>query len=610
MGELVLGPHNGVSIKGTRPRRPKGFRKVLEQEQAQNSTSISLNTQFVPPAALISGLPGGGSNWTIDQLPNNHYRITIPNFREIANFLHVLRCVAEGTPYADTVLTDSAKRTHHRIAVLPYIRYHSELYARSIWRPRDLTSWNNFQFLLGHIVDGCVDTFVQCMNHYYPVRPRRLWLEWSSTLSDPTKNLLALSISAYWCRHLFIHHLPAALSNFHESEVLHAIQYKLTLLAQEALSECFDEPAYDHVLSICLLNMTTLLSIEQKAKYHTLAVTMAHDLNIKPRKNKNDDNSDEAELANRLWWYLFQIDYILFESGAISKSLLTPNSDDPEVLGRLLGPMPCSLDDYSENAGALRWSHTLKLWISRMRLVQEVENNTDAMESLYEQVENTMKTWSSELPRELKIDCTTGQDDLDELRLALCLERCTNHGLLLYHFCPPPRETLVLNGLSRHAVFAMISCATEFIRLRGTVVSFAPCQTFPGDLLRMVDVLLYCLEYKDAVVVNQARRGLMAARNLLGNMAEVKWQDDVCLSMVAKVENALSRHEDPVTPAPATTTITNERSSASPTFKLYNGVMMFDKNFSPRPDFYNPSTLDIGDRIIFEDFPPSSSLSE
>lgn len=52
-------------------------------------------------------------------------------------------------------------------------------------------------------------------------------------------------------------------------------------------------------------------------------------------------------------------------------------------------------------------------------------------------------------------------------------------------------------------------------------------------------MLISCLKYDDPTIVSRARLGLMRALRLLKCMAEIKWHDHICTSMLKKIERLL-----------------------------------------------------------------------
>ncbi|KAG0174662.1 hypothetical protein DFQ30_003425 [Apophysomyces sp. BC1015] len=585
MAELVLGPHNGVLIKGTRPRRPK-LRKLskLKKSTQDDDAADSPPTLTISPS--ISQL-APSDQWTIQQTSKNEYRITIRSVHDVTDLIHALGQMAfDSTAHnVSPSVTDEAKdkailRRHS--APLPYLFYHSELYSNVFWKPA--VEWPRLQSVLPGLLDDCMHYFIECMNHYYPVRPRQLLVQWYSSLETPANDALVLAVAAFWVRHVFIHHPSITLRNLHDGHVLDAVQLKLAAMARDILADCFDVPHVHHIYALCLLNMTTALPVEQKALYHTIAVRLATALNIKPLTYPS---TDQEELDNRLWWYLFQIDHFLHESGAISCSMLHPTSDNHEALTQLLRPHPCSLDDPDERTGIDVWSNVLKIWLMRRRLVREIDSADPAderrMTKLYSKTIQEIERWSQELPETLKPQTALDPNNygrMAEACLTISMERCTNLGLLLHRFLPADNT---LTSLQRQAVLTMVDSSTELISMRQSVLSMAACQTWPGDLKR----------YDDTVILTRSKLGLMRAIRLLRSMAEVRWQDDICVSMITKIENILLPAESE-----------SQRRSIKIANNLYEGVMMFDRDLQPRAQYYNPTTSDpnnaLDDITIFE----------
>ncbi|CAO3647896.1 unnamed protein product [Cunninghamella echinulata] len=443
---------------------------------------------------------------------------------------------------------------------LPYIHFHSELYTKSI--SSSAKDWPRFDSILPILLDDCVYNFMTCMNHYFPVQPKNLLISWYSSLTDPASDPLVLSIAVFWSRHVFIHHPMAQLKNIYDSTILDAVQIKLAMMAREALANCFDEPHVHHIFALCLCNMTNTVSLQQKATNHMLAVRMASTLGIKPlRKDDNNNNNnnnsnsnsnnkqctkknDEAELSNRLWWYLFQIDHFLTESGTISCSMLDPPSDDFNALSKLKTPSVCSLDEPDEIAGVHVWSNVLKIWMIRRRILKTIStinpHNEYKLSQLYDHALQELEQWTNNLPDMLKPETALTPDHFSkyaEASLTISMEKCTYIGLISLRLLP--RDGRVLTQLQHRAVLKMINSSIELITTRQSVVSFAPCQTWPGDLKRSVQMLISCLKYGDPTIVSRSRLGLMRALRLLKSLAEVKWHDHICTSMLRKIERLL-----------------------------------------------------------------------
>lgn len=325
--------------------------------------------------------------WSIEKYDGQHYRINIHSIHDITDFIQALSKMSLDSSmqaqFNDLNILSQSPRSNYsedehlntaqpivkwKPIDLPYIHFHSELYAKSV--SSLVKDWPRFNSVLPILLDDCVYTFMTCMNHYFPVQPKSLLVSWYSALTDPSSDPLVLSIAAYWVRHVFIHHPMAQLKNIYDSTILDAVQTKLTIMARDALANCFDEPHVHHIYALCLCNMTCTVTLEQKATNHMLAVRMAAALGIKPLQieNNNNNNSyksnnnninnnhskkndDENEILSRLWWYLFQIDHFLTESGTISCSMLDPPSDDYISLSKLKTPSVCSLDEPGEIAG-------------------------------------------------------------------------------------------------------------------------------------------------------------------------------------------------------------------------------------------------------------------
>lgn len=249
--------------------------------------------------------------------------------------------------------------------------------------------------------------------------------------------------------------------------------------------------------------MTNNIPTEQKAIWHTVAVRMAMTLMIRPRQiNGNETDEVKAELENRTWWYLFHVDHFLLESGTISNSLLLPASDDHDALLSLLRPTPCpSIDGPDEVLGALVWNNVLKLWLTRRKLVKEIEQEIENSEDndqksvqLMNKVFQVLNQWQMELPQELRLASIPEQPTLQDIQkmdnnklfqLEACyvisMERCTNMNLLMRLFFPQNYSTTTSSSTTeplkfwqRKAIMTVVECSIEFVRIRGTLVQFAP----------------------------------------------------------------------------------------------------------------------------------------
>ncbi|KAI8340731.1 hypothetical protein BC941DRAFT_418037 [Chlamydoabsidia padenii] len=511
----------------------------------------------------------------------------------------------------------------------------------------DNQEWPRFVSILPVLLDDCVHTFITCMNHYFPVRPKRLLVQWYSSLADPSSDPLVLSIASFWVRHVFIHHPMAQLKHIFDPTILDTVQSKLARMAREALAECFDEPHVYSIYSLCLCNMTTALPLEQKATNHMLAVRMAAALGIRPL-TVNDSitgvENDRAELDSRLWWYLFQIDHFLTESGTISCSMLDPPSDDYEALSKLRLPTICTLDEMDEAAGVHVWSNVLKIWMIRRRITTTIEtvdpHDEKRLTSIYDSALQEIDEWSKQLPPMLQPDVALDSQhfaNLAEACLTVSMEKCTDIALISLRLLP--RDGRVLTQLQRRAVLTMIDNSIELITTRQSVMAFTKCQTWPGDLKRSVEMLMSCLKYGDPVVASRSRIGLMRAARMLRSMAEVRWHDHICTAMLAKIEQILSvadeQHNGTCIDLVGLDTGNNktitgneddkesstrpqqgnqqsrfipvtghEKYSIKIANNLYEGIMMLNRDMQPRAQYYNPNittphdTFD--DLIVFE----------
>ncbi|ORZ13558.1 hypothetical protein BCR42DRAFT_418554 [Absidia repens] len=514
------------------------------------------------------------ARWTIDQYDNQQYRINIHSMQDITDFIHTLgqlslhssmqsqvmdlkylsqpslfRYGKSNTIGGSTATSDELQVQKWEPMNLPYIHFHSELYAQTTFMANQ--EWPRFVSILPVLLDDCVHRFITCMNHYFPVRPKRLLVQWYSSLFDPASDPLVLSIASFWVRHVFIHHPMAQLKHLFDPTILDTVQSKLARMAREALAECFDEPHVHHIYALCLCNMTTALPLEQKATNHMLAVRMAAALDIKPLRATTTTTTtvplddDQAELNSRLWWYLFQIDHFLTESGTISCSGLDPPSDDYEALSKLRLPTVCSLDETDEIAGVHVWSNVLKIWMIRRRITMTIESvdpdDENTLAKLYDHALEEIGQWSKELPSMLQPDVALDPEhfsNLAEACLTVSMERCTDVALISLRLLP--RDGRVLTQLQRRAVMTMIDSSIELITTRQSVVAFTRCQTWPGDLKRSVEMLMSCLKYGDSVVTSRSRIGLMRAARMLRSMAEVRWHDHICTAMLTKIEQILS----------------------------------------------------------------------
>ncbi|KAI9308107.1 hypothetical protein BJ944DRAFT_246852 [Cunninghamella echinulata] len=511
--------------------------------------------------------------WSIEKYDGQHYCINIHSIHDITDFIHTLSKMSlDSSMQAQfndlNILSQSSRlpanekypiNTNQPAVVkwepidLPYIHFHSELYTKYI--SSSAKDWPRFDSILPILLDDCVYSFMTCMNHYFPVQPKNLLISWYSSLTNPASDPLVLSIAVYWVRHVFIHHPMAQLKNVYNSTILDTVQTKLAMMTREALSNCFDEPHVHHIFALCLWNMTNTVSLQQKATNHMLAVRMASTLGIKPLWKDDNNNSndyskqctkkdDEAELSNRLWWYLFQIDHFLTESGTISCSMLDPPSDDFNALSKLKIPSVCSLDEPDEIAGVHVWSNVLKIWMIRRRILKAIStinpHNEYKLSQLYDHALQELEQWTNNLPDMLKPEMALTPEHFSkyaEASLTISMEKCTYIGLISLRLLP--RDGRVLTQLQHRAVLKMIDSSIELITTRQSVVAFAPCQTWPGDLKRSVQMLISCLKYGDPTIVSRSRLGLMRALRLLKSLAEVKWHDHICTSMLRKIERLL-----------------------------------------------------------------------
>jgi hypothetical protein len=180
-----------------------------------------------------------------------------------------------------------------------------------------------------------------------------------------------------------------------------------------------------------------------------------------------------------------------------------------------------------------------------------------------------------------------------------------------------------LKGWKRDAVMAVVECSIEFVRIRGTLVQFSPCQTWPGDLKRTVEMLISCMQFNDSEVVVRSQLCLMRALRVLRCYEELQWRDDTCMELIMQIEQALEpaagaynfEHntidssllyydEDKSFLQPPSTSL-NKKKKKTPAHSL-DGVMLFDRNLQPRNQYYQPpASMDPQDQlsrmIVFED---------
>lgn len=593
MSEFVLGPHNGLHINGTKPRRPKRRKNkdplaipTLELDP-ENSNPRKQKTHgerpptpvsvAAPPSALDPESPPKSStlveseHWSLRQTETGSFEVNISSINNITDFLQTLSLMASESEDPNQVHKDevhsetsqdsegSGSKKSGRKLTMPFINFHSELYA-----PQDKRStieWPRMKTALPALLDDCMHYHLQCMNPYYPVRPRRILMKWYSALAEPTKDPLVLAISTYYVRHIFIHHMPPAFDKIRDMKVLDAVQTQLALYTREALSDCFDVAHPHHIYALCLYNMNSKVPNHLKAFYHTIAVRMALELNIVPRQ-RNGFNStmvdDELELNNRIWWYLFQIDHFLTESEIISCSILKPTSDDHAALSQLVRPSPCSLDEPDEVTGSQLWNNILKMWLIRRRLEQEIEqldaDDTIAMSMMSDKVEREINTWASELPDIFQQDIALKPENYNtmaQMCFTIGIERCTNRILLHRLFFPMVDEMDNLTPLQHRSALYAVESVVELLGMRRAVIDIACCQTWPGDLKRAIEMLMICVQFHDTTVMTRSKLGLMRALRLLRQMPETEWKEDMCINNIARIERVLSSWpESPVTSEP------------------------------------------------------------
>ncbi|KAG0165736.1 hypothetical protein DFQ28_008349 [Apophysomyces sp. BC1034] len=582
MSQLILGPHNGVCIQGKKPRRPKTKKLKLAQDQQLNATSPSHITDLVP-----------SDDWSVEQINCSEYRITIRTVRHLTDFIRALM-----TPTIPKHITHVNGRQPKRYVVtLPYINFHGELYQKAaLW---EVSEWSPSPSMLPTLLDECVRYVMLCLNGSYPVLPRQELKQWYASLTNPTADPLALSIGLFYVRHVFIHHLPDAFQSVnHDSHVVSSIQAKLAQLTRDALADCFDEPHIHHIYALCLCNMTASLPIPQKVLYHTIAVRMANSLGITPLISSHPT----TEIHNRLWWFLFQIDLFLHESGAISCSMLVQT--DTETLLDYVRPAPCLLDEPDEAIAAYVWNNVLKLWLIRRQLLSTFEridhSNEHEMSQLCADAVRHVDKWTHELPHHLKLENISVNDILDEAIYIIHMERCTNLSLLLYQYVGRP-----LTPWRRQAVDILIDCCNECVEARSTVLLLHKCNSWPGDLRRCAELLLACLQYDNPLLISKASSGLNQILEIVKSMAETRWQDEICIEMINNVEKALSntaRLDRAVGDHKREETSTKKR-SIKMSNHMYKGVMMFNRNLQPRAKYYRPAGNDdiLGNVTIFED---------
>lgn len=625
MSEFVLGPHNGLHINGTKPRRPKR-RKNKDplaiptlDPQAANSTPVATQKmqQCEPPPTPVSASGHfeaesppprkaatmiESEHWSLRQTETGSFEVNINSINNITDFLQTLSLMASESedPTADPLHKDevhsetsqdsegSASKKNGRKLTMPFINFHSELYAQQ--DKNSTVEWPRMKTALPALLDDCVHYHLQCMNPYYPVRPRRILMKWYSGLAEPTKDPLVLAISTYFVRHIFIHHMPPAFDKIRDMKVLDAVQTQLALYTREALSDCFDVAHPHHIYALCLYNMNSKVPNHLKAFYHTIAVRMALELRIVPRKRIESNSTvvdDELELNNRIWWYLFQIDHFLTESEIISCSILKPTSDDHAALSQLVRPSPCSLDEPDEVTGSHLWNNVLKIWLIRRRLEKEIEeldaDDTIAMSLMSDKVEREISIWNSELPDIFQQDIALKPENFDtmaQMCFTIGIERCTNRILLHRLFFPAVDELDNLTHLQHRSAIYAVESVVELLSMRRAVIDIACCQTWPGDLKRAIEMLMICVRFHDTTVMTRSKLGLMRALRLLRQMPETEWKEDMCINNIARIENVLSSWPE----SPSTTETPRSMSRASIDSSMFSPMGHSCPRYTPLMD--------------------------
>ncbi|KAF7729443.1 hypothetical protein EC973_004423 [Apophysomyces ossiformis] len=581
MSELILGPHNGVCIKGKKPRRPKTKKSSIHKNEQLDTVLPADSARLVP----------SDDNWSIEQINDSEYRITIRTVRHLTAFIRALM-----TPSIPKNITSASEGVRRRCVVtLPHINFHGELYQKACLLTN--SEWTPLCSVLPLLLNDCVQYVMTCLNRCYPIFPRQALREWYTSLTDPTKDPLALSIGLFYVRHVFIHHLPIEFQSVkHDSRIINSVQAKLAQLARDALADCFDEPHIHHIFALCLCNMTAALTIRQKVTYHAMAVRMASTLGITPLMA----HDPTTEIHNRLWWFLFQIDLFLYESGAISCSMLV-QTDGDTVLD-YIRPAPCVLDDPDEAVAACVWDNILKLWLIRRQLLQKFEridpSNEQEMSTLCSEAIKYVDRWTQELPDFLKLESMSTDTILDEAIYIIYMERCTNLGLLLHQFVGQPTSPW-----RRQALEILIDCCNECVEARSSVLLLHACNSWPGDLRRCSEMLLAYLQYDDQKLIGKAYAGLNRILEVVKSMAEIRWQDEICMEMIKNIEHAFFTLANP------TRNLNNaevksdlKKRSIKMSNHMYEGVMMFNRNLQPRAKYYRPAGSDdsLGKLTIFE----------
>ncbi|OZJ06698.1 hypothetical protein BZG36_00326 [Bifiguratus adelaidae] len=588
---------------------PSSHWSLVRKDDSFVQINITNITQFLEALSLISGgdetmpIPSLDSGRRlIDYLSHQHARLLQDELDE-----------EDSEAYDEASHSLVRVRNSRVVDRIPFLNFHSELYARPThFVP--LEEWPRLSSLLPSLLDECMRYHLQCMNPYFPIRPRRLLMEWYSSLEDPTKDPLVLAVSGFFIRHMFIHHMPEWLNQQPDKYLLDAIQMRLGQLTRDALSDTFDVSSPHQIYALTLYNSTATTPQSLKATYHMIAVRMAMEMGIQPydrverglteREGALPDRpepilTEQEELNTRLWWYLFQVDHFLLDSGVITCSLLSPKSDDHAAVSRLVLPQPCSLDELDEATGALVWHNVLKLWELRRRLVRKIESidatHLAAMMAMRSSVETELSQYASELPPCLRSDTALKPENyrqMAQMYFTIGIERCTNRMLLHRMFLPSLEacESKPLTEFERQSACAVVESVSELFSMRKACLEISGCNTWPGELGRAVELTLAVLEYKDPTVTTRARLALMKGLRLLRSLPEVAWGDTMCTMYVDKIEEIFSGGPKPYGTdewAAGTATVHDDRqrtsfSSAQSTFAYQN------RNSPPEQEYKFP----------------------
>ncbi|KAI8067541.1 hypothetical protein BC940DRAFT_54388 [Gongronella butleri] len=174
------------------------------------------------------------------------------------------------------------------------------------------------QLALKHIVDACIKTFFTCWVRYSTIIHKQSFMQWYMSTPHAMDTPIVNAMCATSFAHMINHHMQPGLEHFRANQDLILEQQQLFFdRARDSLASSLDTPS-DRYTIVALVLMSCMAEPDRRTHYSGLATSALLELDIYPLMEADDDTDDityAQELDNRLWWYVWAVDFYLYSTG-------------------------------------------------------------------------------------------------------------------------------------------------------------------------------------------------------------------------------------------------------------------------------------------------------